>query len=134
MHGLEALTFTPHLGSQLPVAGRGPDQNSRQLPAKYFAEDGGRLLFSIIFAWFFGRLEYIRWLSLWRVSKLSGQTAARYVISCHVRAITRLREEKELGSCVKVRVAVADLLTCLTCEDMCRLSGIRVMKFEIGNL
>jgi hypothetical protein len=28
MHGLEALTFTPHLGSQLPVAGRGPDQNS----------------------------------------------------------------------------------------------------------
>jgi len=50
MHGLEALTFTPHLGSQLPVAGRGPDQNSprRQLPAKYFAEDGVRPLLSII--------------------------------------------------------------------------------------
>jgi len=46
MHGLEALTFTPHLGSQLPVAGRGPDQNPRQLPAKYFAEYGVRPLFS----------------------------------------------------------------------------------------
>ena len=31
--------------------GRGPDQNSsRQLPAKYFAEDGVRLLISIISA------------------------------------------------------------------------------------
>jgi len=48
--GLEALTFTPHLGSQLPVADRSPDQNSRQLPAKYFAEDGVRLQFSIIIA------------------------------------------------------------------------------------
>lgn len=68
----EALTFTPHLGSQLPVAGRGPDQNS---PVNCRLSTLPKTVCDLCFQSFvraFGSSSGIRWLGIVRYGGYSS--------------------------------------------------------------